>query len=104
MENLNSRRQFLTKLGIGALVATGAAALAACGKEGGGAASCGDPSGATKATRENVKYKDVSDDPAKKCEACQLYEAGEGGCGKCKLFNGTAVSPGGTCASWAKKA
>lgn len=97
----NPRRQFLTRLGIGALVYTGAAALAACGK-GGGPVACADPTGGSKAQRDALKYVDVAVDPAKKCDICSQFVPGDG-CGTCKIFNNSPVAPAGTCDSFAKK-
>ncbi len=103
MHNDNSRRQFLTRLGIGALVASGAAALAACGKGGGGApTACTDPTGGSKPQRDALKYVDNAADQTKRCDICVQYVPGEG-CGTCKIFNNTAVAPAGTCDSFAKK-
>lgn len=100
---MNTRREFLTKLGVGALVATGAAAVAACGKGGGAAAACTDPSGATNPTRTALHYTDTSPKPDQKCDGCAQFTAGTE-CGKCKIFSDSPVSPGGWCDSWAKKA
>lgn len=103
-----SRREFLTKLGVGALVVGGVSALAACGKSGGGdaGATCTDATGASKAQRDSLHYKDKSPHADKACSGCALYVAAEGGapCGKCTLFASSSVAPAGYCDSWAKKA
>lgn len=103
-----SRREFLTRLGVGALVVGGVSALAACGKSGGGdaTAACTDPGGASKAQRDALHYVDKSPNAEKHCTNCQLYVAAEGGapCGKCTLFASTPVSPTGYCDTWTKKA
>lgn len=103
-----SRREFLTRLGVGALVVGGVSALAACGKSGGGdaAAACTDPGGGSKAQRDALHYVDKSPNADKNCTNCQLYLAAAGGapCGKCTAFASTPVAPTGYCDSWAKKA
>jgi hypothetical protein len=101
-----NRRQFLTRLGMGAIAVGAAAALNACGKSEGGAAAakCEDPTGGSKAMREQNAYVDVSVTADQKCDGCALYVAGDAGCGKCTLFANTAVAPGGWCKAWAKKA
>jgi len=103
---MNSRREFLTRLGVGALAATGVAGLAACGKGGGGggATACTDPTGASKATRDALKYTDTTPKPDQRCDNCALYVAAPEGCGKCKIFSDSPVAPAGWCSSWAKKA
>lgn len=105
MSTTSNRREFLTRLGVGALAVGATAALSACGKSGGGdAPQCKDPTGGTDAQRKGVNYVDATPNPEKRCDNCALYQAGEGGCGKCTLFAGTAVAPAGYCDSWAKKA
>lgn len=105
MSTTSNRREFLTRLGVGALAVGATAALAACGKSGGGdAPQCKDSTGGTDAQRKGVNYVDATPNAEKRCDNCALYQPGEGGCGKCTLFAGTAVSPGGYCDSWAKKA
>lgn len=103
-----SRREFLTRMGVGALVVGGVSAVAACGKSGGGdaAAACTDPGGGSKPQRDSLHYVDKSPNAEKNCANCQLYVAAEGGapCGKCTLFASTAVSPTGYCDTWTKKA
>lgn len=107
MSTTSNRREFLTRLGVGALAVGATAALSACGKSGGGggdAPQCKDPTGGTDAQRKGVNYVDATPNAEKRCDNCALYQPGEGGCGKCTLFAGTAVAPGGYCDSWAKKA
>lgn len=103
-----SRREFLTRMGVGALVVGGVSAVAACGKSGGGdaPAACTDPGGGSKAQRDALHYVDKSPNAEKHCTNCQLYVAAEGGapCGKCTLFASTPVSPTGYCDTWTKKA
>lgn len=103
----STRREFLTRLGLGALTVGAASALVACGKkeEGGAAVTCTDPAGTSNPTRTSLKYVDVSPDPNKRCDNCQQYVAPEGGkaCGGCKLFNSTDVAPKGYCNGWVQK-
>ena len=106
--NNSSRREFLSRLGIGALSIGAIAAVQACVKsEGGAAPKCDDMTGvddAAKATRASLKYVDKSADPAKTCGKCLQYSAPEGGaaCGGCKLFKGP-VSADGNCQGFAAK-
>ncbi|MSP93382.1 MAG: hypothetical protein EXR79_16580 [Myxococcales bacterium] len=109
-----SRRNFLTRIGVGgvALGTIAVGATAACSKgagaaEGGATAKCDDTTGlddAAKALRTSLKYSDAAPDPTKVCEKCLQFVApeGEAACGGCKLFKGT-VSPKGTCAGFAAK-
>lgn len=99
---MNSRREFLTKLGVGALAVTGAAALTAC-RKGGGAVTCTDPAGTSNPTRTTLHYTDTTTKPDQRCDNCAQYVAGDG-CGKCKIFGDSPVAPGGGCDIWAKKA
>ena len=103
-----SRREFLTRLGVGALAVGGVSALVACGQSGGdaAAASCTDPGGGSKAQRDALHYVDKSPNAETNCANCQLYVAPTGGaaCGKCTLFASTAVAPAGYCDTWTKKA
>lgn len=99
-----SRRGFLTRLGVGALVVGGTAALAACGKSGGGDSQCKDPTGASDGLRKTNEYTDKSAKPDQTCATCALFVAGDAGCGKCTLFQSSPVSPGGWCKAYAKKA
>lgn len=102
------RRRMLQVLGAGIGAASGLTILG-CGKSGGGAA----PAGAcmdkvavdetARTLRTNLKYKEKSDTPDKKCSLCAQYEAGKfGECGGCKLFAG-GVNPEGSCLSFAPK-
>lgn len=109
--NNTNRREFLTRLGIGALTVGAVSALAACGKkEGGGAAAvaCNDTTGlseADKATRESLKYVDVSPDAAKLCKGCQQFvePAAGAACGGCKIVKGP-IAAGGYCTAFVAKA
>ena len=104
-----SRREFLTRLGIGALSIGAVGALASCKGGGGGAGpTCTDLTGvpdAAKATRTALKYVDASVTEGKACEKCQQFTAPAGGasCGTCKLFAGP-VSPKGYCTGFVAKA
>ncbi|MBL7977125.1 MAG: high-potential iron-sulfur protein [Bacteroidetes Order II. Incertae sedis bacterium] len=108
-EKLN-RRDFLFKAAmVGAVAPALAGTLAACG--GGGdtaAAGCNDTTGLAPADitmRQTLKYVDVTTDPTKACDGCQLYIAATGGaaCGKCSVVKGP-IAPKGYCTSWVKKA
>jgi hypothetical protein len=50
-----------------------------------------------------LQYVTTSAKPDQKCGNCQLYTAGEGGKGKCQLFQQGVVVEGGWCMSWAQK-
>ena len=50
-----------------------------------------------------LKYVDDSPEAERNCGNCQLYTAGEGGRGKCALFQRGVVAEAGWCQSWAKK-
>lgn len=109
--NDSSRREFLTRLGIGALTIGAVSALAACGKKegegGGGAVACNDTSAlndSEKATRSSLKYVDVSPEAGKVCKGCQQFVEPAAGapCGGCKLVKGP-ISPGGYCTAFAPK-
>lgn len=109
--NNTSRREFLSRMGIGALSIGAIAAVQACGKtEGGAGAKCDEStlSEAAKATRTSLKYVEKSTEAGKSCKTCQQYVAPEGGaaCGGCKLFDGGKgqVQPDGYCTGFAAKA
>ena len=51
-----------------------------------------------------LQYVNQSAKPDQKCLDCQFYTPGEGGKGKCQLFQKGLVTEGGWCASWVKKA
>jgi len=72
---------------------------------GGGCTDLAGLSDADKQTRTQLKYIDVSDQPGKNCENCQLFVAAEAGkpCGSCKVVKGP-IAAGGNCSAWAKKA
>jgi hypothetical protein len=102
-----SRRDFLFRFsGMGALAAGAGTFLSACG--GGEASSaCNDTSSLTEAElqlRTNLQYVEVSTDPNKLCQNCQLYVAPAEGkvCGGCTLIKGP-IAPKGFCTSWAAK-
>ena len=50
-----------------------------------------------------LQYTNESAKPDQNCANCQLYTTGEGGKGKCQLFQQGLVTEGGWCASWTKK-
>ncbi len=104
----SSRREFLTRLGIGAVVVGAGAAMAACGKkEGGDGGACSDVSGlaeADKATRLNNKYLEKSATAGKQCSGCALFQAPAAGakCATCQVVKGP-ISPEGYCNLFAAK-
>ena len=51
-----------------------------------------------------LQYTNESAKPDQKCADCQFYTPGDGGKGKCQLFQKGLVTEGGWCASWVKKA
>lgn len=56
---------------------------------------------ASKSLRRALQYKEKADAPEKACKGCVQFEAGKyAECGGCKLFTG-AVSPEGSCLSFA---
>ncbi|MCZ6619261.1 MAG: high-potential iron-sulfur protein [Gammaproteobacteria bacterium] len=67
---------------------------------------CADPdvlSESEMGLRRSLGYLEVSDDPDKTCSVCAFFRPGsEDGCGRCQLFQGGPVSPGGRCASWSE--
>ena len=108
--NETNRREFLTRLGIGALTVGAVSALAACGKKEGvdAAVACNDISGLSegeKATRESLKYVDASPDASKLCKGCQQFvePAAGAACGGCKIIKGPIAAPG-YCTAFVPKA
>lgn len=100
------RRRALKVMGVGT-VSVGVAAIAgACGGEEASQSGpgCNDPiDAASQQLRTSLQYKDVSDQPGKRCDNCAQYvEGAHGQCGGCNLFTGP-VQPGGYCISWAPK-
>ena len=59
------------------------------------------PANATLVT--SLKYVNASPEAEKRCGNCQLYTAGEGGRGKCTLFQSGLVAEAGWCQSWVAK-
>lgn len=59
---------------------------------------------ANKTMVESLQYVEESAKEGQKCSNCQLYTTGEGGRGKCMLFQQGTVAEGGWCMSWAAKA
>ena len=51
-----------------------------------------------------LQYVNESAKPDQKCADCQFYTPGDGGKGKCQLFQKGLVAEGGWCASYVKKA
>jgi len=51
-----------------------------------------------------LQYVNETAKPDQNCKICQFYTAGEGGKGKCQLFQKGLVSEAGWCASYVKKA
>lgn len=103
-----NRRQFLTRLGLGAVAVGAVAAVQACGKkEGGGeagATACNDMTGvpeSDQATRKSLAYVDKSPHADKRCDNCLQFTAGSP-CGTCKLFKGP-VAAAGYCNGWVVK-
>ena len=106
-----SRKDFLKRVSLfGATIVGTSTILAACGGGGGATAEtdpCADLTGvaeADKQMRTTLAYVKAGQDPAKRCDNCQLYvEPAEGAsCGGCTLFKGP-VHPGGYCNSWVAK-
>lgn len=120
-----SRKDFLKKVSLFGVVAAGSSAvLTACG--GGGDAGSADPgtedassapaaaadpcadltglADSDKQMRTTLGYVKEGEDPAKRCDNCQLYIVPVEGssCGGCTLFKGP-VHPGGYCNSWVAK-
>jgi hypothetical protein len=113
-----SRKDFLKKISIfGAVAAGSSAVLTACG--GGSTTSetttepaatadpCEDLTGladSDKQMRTTLGYVKEGEDPAKRCDNCQLYvmPAEGSSCGGCTLFKGP-VHPEGYCNSWVAK-
>ena len=52
---------------------------------------------------ESLQYVPQSAKEGQKCSNCQLYTPGEGGVGKCMLFQQGVVNENGWCMSWAQK-
>ncbi len=116
-----SRKDFLKKISLFGVVATGSSAvLTACGGGGDAGSSeeaasapaaaadpCEDLTGLADSDiqmRSTLGYVKEGEDAAKRCDNCQLYVAPAEGssCGGCTLFKGP-VHPGGYCNSWVAK-
>lgn len=52
---------------------------------------------------ESLQYTNQSKTEGQSCSSCMLFTPGEGGHGKCQLFQQGVVSQTGWCASWTKK-
>jgi hypothetical protein len=116
-----TRKDFLKKISLFGVVAAGSSAvLTACG---GGSSTtepaaepaepvaaadpCEDLTGladSDKQMRTTLGYVKEGEDPAKRCDNCQLYVVPAEGssCGGCTLFKGP-VHPQGYCNSWVAK-
>ncbi len=97
-----SRREILRGAVAGTVVVL--PVLVGCGKKELECNQVGSLSAADIATRNTLAYSDKALDPAKPCEACQLF-AGKGGevCGGCTVVKGP-IHPKGGCTAWVKKA
>ncbi len=58
---------------------------------------------ANKMMIDSLQYVEASTKEGQTCGNCQLYTAGEGGTGKCMLFQQGVVAEKGWCMSWAQK-
>ncbi len=100
------RRRALKIMGVGGFSVGLLTVAGACGGEEASQSGpgCNDPiDQASQQLRTSLQYKDVSDQPGKRCDNCSQYTAGtHGDCGGCNLFTGP-VQPGGYCISWAPK-
>jgi len=113
-----TRKDFLKKISLFGVVAAGSSAvLTACGGSGDSSTSepaavaaadpCEDLTGladSDKQMRTTLGYVKEGEDPAKRCDNCQLYvlPAEGSSCGGCTLFKGP-VHPEGYCNSWVVK-
>lgn len=52
---------------------------------------------------DSLQYVEASAKEGQKCSNCQLFTAGDGGRGKCMLFQQGTVAEDGWCMSWAQK-
>lgn len=98
--NESNRREFLTRLGMGAVVVGAVGALAACGKkEGEAGGECSDVSAlsdADKTSRTANSYVEKSVEAGKICSGCTLFVAAAAGakCASCKVVKGPIVPEG----------
>lgn len=95
MGRRDAARRALFVLGAAALAPS---ALSACG---GGELTCTDTSALSSAdmqTRSTQMYSDHSRDPAKKCNQCRFFTAGQAAntCGSCQVLRGP-IHPDGSC-------
>ncbi|MEA3300888.1 MAG: high-potential iron-sulfur protein [Pseudomonadota bacterium] len=97
-----SRRGFLSGMARVA-VAGSAVLLASCGRDGNAIACVENLASGEASLRRSFNYSDKSPVADKSCGNCVFFEAGEGGCGHCRIFTGPA-SLGGYCDSWSKRA
>lgn len=106
--NETNRREFLTRLGLGAVLVGATSALVACGKtEGGAGAGCDDLTGlsdADKGTRTANGYVGKSTEAGKSCTGCTFFNVPAGGaaCGTCKVVKGP-IDAAGYCKLFAVK-
>ena len=102
MPMLISRRILLRRslqVSLGSLVAGMAGTAATADRV------CADPKqmdGGQASTRKSLNYTETSPDQSKTCSICAFFQATDGGCGSCMIFNGPANSKG-HCDSWAAK-
>lgn len=109
-----SRRDFLSRglsRGLQLPIAGGVLlGLSACGDSSDATALlCADPKTMTSAqesVRRTLNYAEISPDPATVCAGCAFFKASSeaSGCGRCEMFAGEPVNPGGHCDSWSADA
>jgi hypothetical protein len=106
MDDKMSRRDVLHQsAALGAFVAVGSLATAACNKP--AALSCVDTSSLSPAdvqVRTALAYVDMSTEAGKTCSNCQQFipPAAAGSCGTCKVVKGP-INPIGNCKSYVAK-
>jgi hypothetical protein len=98
-----SRRAIAWQL---AAITVGSACSVAMGRAAAAAdALCADPSAmdsGQQGLRASLNYTESSPDHAMTCSLCAFYQATNGRCGNCTIFNGPA-NPVGRCDSWSAK-
>jgi hypothetical protein len=66
---------------------------------------CADPSAmdaGQQGLRSSLNYVESAPDHSKTCSKCAFFQATDGNCGTCTIFNGPA-NPAGHCDSWSAK-
>ena len=101
---LDERREFFRSVAAGlTLLVPVSAGVLACG---GKTLSCTDTTGLTpdeQNQRTTLQYAEPANDPAKKCESCNLFKpAAPDQCGTCTALKGP-ISPHGGCTAWVAK-